>query len=506
MHLGRVLRVILVLSLALAALLGAAFGGAALAVLQPELAQSTAGYLAVASKAMARLPQPAEAEGHGRQAAADGYVIDAVLGVDQVVAGQVTVAYTNDSTVDLDRLVFHLPRGIQTVTLEKLDGAQAGGDPTRAGLTYTIPLKGRVAPGNQVTAVLKYSSFLVQGHRRQGISDGGGLWLLNDWYPSLDVFDGENWRTGEPAAAFGDYSFLAAATYKVRLTAPAGLNAYGPYGGRGRVDAAEGSAQTLVFETGPIREFALILTNEHGAVAEVGQARPTLAALYLAGHEPAARGALAAARKAIDTYSELFGPYAGPGFVIVEAPITDFKGVEFPGFILISSAQYEQGSGVESVIAHEVAHQWWYSQVGSDQLLEPWIDESLANYAAALYFEKEYGPAAGRAVLNAGAFALYRSRRAAYPESYVAKPVAAFATAEEYKMMTYGRGALFLQALRETMGDKVFFTFLHDLATGHADGYVTEKTVLDEATAAAGRDLSGLFDLWLHRPDGQLPR
>lgn len=503
MRLGRTFHVIMALIGAVIVLAGAALGGAALAVLQPELAQSTAGFLNLASKAVGRLPQPAKAESHGRQSGDDGYEIEAVLGLDQVVAGKVTVTFTNDASVGLDRLVFHLPRGLQTVALEHLDGAQAGGDPARAGLMYTVPLKSPLPQGAQVRATLKYSTFLAQGHRRQGISSG--VWLINDWYPSLDVFDGEHWHAGE-GAAFGDYSFLATASYKVRLTAPAGLSAYGPYGDRGRVVAVEGSAQTLVFETGPVREFAAVLTDQHGAVAEVGQTRPALAALYLAGHEAAARGALGSARKALTTFSELFGPYPGPAFVIVEAPITDFKGVEFPGFILISSSQFESGDGLESVIVHEVAHQWWYNLVGSDQLEEPWIDEALANYSTSLYFEKEYGPAAGRSILNAGAFALYRARRSAYPESYVAKPVTAFATEEEYKMMTYGRGALFLQALREAMGDQKFFEFLRGLVADHAGGYVTEKTLRAEADGAARRSLAGLFDLWLHQPDARLPR
>src|SRR5690606_28129598 len=48
---------------------------------------------------------------------------------------------------------------------------------------------------------------------------------------------------------------------------------------------------------------------------------------------------------------------------------------------------WERGSFVfEYVTAHEVAHQWWYSMVGNDQTLFPWLDEALTEYSVALYY------------------------------------------------------------------------------------------------------------------------
>jgi hypothetical protein len=42
------------------------------------------------------------------------------------------------------------------------------------------------------------------------------------------------------------------------------------------------------------------------------------------------------------------------------------------------------------VIAHEIAHQWFYGLVGSDQIQEPWLDEALAEFAATdLYGEAQ---------------------------------------------------------------------------------------------------------------------
>ncbi|MCK7481703.1 MAG: hypothetical protein M0C28_34445 [Candidatus Moduliflexus flocculans] len=35
---------------------------------------------------------------------------------------------------------------------------------------------------------------------------------------------------------------------------------------------------------------------------------------------------------------------------------------------------------MESTVAHEVGHQWFYHLVGNDQLDDPWLDESLTQF------------------------------------------------------------------------------------------------------------------------------
>ena len=46
---------------------------------------------------------------------------------------------------------------------------------------------------------------------------------------------------------------------------------------------------------------------------------------------------------------------------------------------------------MEGTVAHEVGHQWFYNLVGDDQLDDPWLDESFAQFATLQYFTDEYG-------------------------------------------------------------------------------------------------------------------
>ena len=102
----------------------------------------------------------------------------------------------------------------------------------------------------------------------------------------------------------------------------------------------------------------------------------------------AAKTALYAAVGALQIYSDQFGPYPYRDMAIVQAPLT-FKGMEFPSISLIGSQDYQlYQKDLVNLVVHEVAHQWWYNQVGSDQVRNPWLDEGLAEFSMYFYYQQ----------------------------------------------------------------------------------------------------------------------
>ena len=73
-------------------------------------------------------------------------------------------------------------------------------------------------------------------------------------------------------------------------------------------------------------------------------------------------------------------------------------GMEYPGLIMITSdEEFHQFSKddeiyfttrIHEVVSHEIAHQWFYGIVGNDEVNEPWLDESYANFSEKLYFKE----------------------------------------------------------------------------------------------------------------------
>ena len=92
-------------------------------------------------------------------------------------------------------------------------------------------------------------------------------------------------------------------------------------------------------------------------------------------------------------YSDLYGPMERNLVSVVEA---DFlHGMEFDGLILLSRGFYMFYNGTPEtnltiITPHEISHQWFFSLVGNDQAMEPWLDESLATYSEALFYENYY--------------------------------------------------------------------------------------------------------------------
>lgn len=91
------------------------------------------------------------------------------------------------------------------------------------------------------------------------------------------------------------------------------------------------------------------------------------------------------AANALAIFSKAFGELPEKQYSLVLTPFMT-AGAEFCNAALVSSSL--SFSEVEKTVAHEVAHQWWYYLVGSDQVNAPWQDEALAQWSTLLYFEE----------------------------------------------------------------------------------------------------------------------
>jgi aminopeptidase N len=125
------------------------------------------------------------------------------------------------------------------------------------------------------------------------------------------------------------------------------------------------------------RDFAIAL-GRFTVDSEATSGGVRLRYFRVPGESPAqARDSLRVARAAVETYTSWYGPSGVSEMDLVPGPGTfgGFgSGMEYPGLVLIADEP--------AVVAHELAHQWWYSLVGDDQWRSPWLDESFAEFSA----------------------------------------------------------------------------------------------------------------------------
>jgi hypothetical protein len=159
-------------------------------------------------------------------------------------------------------------------------------------------------------------------------------------------------------------------------------------------------------------------------------------------------------------------------------------------------------SVMEMTIAHEVAHQWWAIAVGSDSVREPFVDESLTNYSAVLYFEDRYGKAAAEKMANLHLKMPYSMvRMFGMPDVPANQPTSAYQSNLQYSAVVYGKGALYYAALRRVVGDEVFFASLREYYRRYRGSLAGPKALLQIVQAKAPQ-AAGLYRHWIEETHG----
>lgn len=92
----------------------------------------------------------------------------------------------------------------------------------------------------------------------------------------------------------------------------------------------------------------------------------------------------------LQVFNKLFTPYpfTKDGYALVEAP---YWGMEHQSAIAYGNNYRNDVLGLDFIIIHETAHEWWGNNVSAADHGEMWIQEAFATYSEALLFEQIYG-------------------------------------------------------------------------------------------------------------------
>jgi aminopeptidase N len=247
----------------------------------------------------------------------------------------------------------------------------------------------------------------------------------------------------------GDPYVTEVADYNVTITTTQGVVIAGT-----GAEAHEGNLWN--FRAEKSRSFAFAASDRYEvASTQVGDV--TVHSYFFPANQDAGEVALETAAQAMELFTELYGPYPYSDYRVAE---TEFAGgMEFAGVTFLGSVFYDEYDGTTRtplipLVAHEVSHQWFYGLVGNDQLTQPWLDESPAEYSAFLYYER-YLPE------DTDWWWFYAVDQWA-PTGKIDSLVYEFRDNREYFDAVYRRGAQFMRDLRATMGDPAFFGFLKE--------------------------------------------
>jgi len=419
------------------------------------------------------------------------------------VGGVEEVRYTNQETVPLDEIYFRLLPNVLSGEM-KVASVRVNDQPFEPvyelqNSLMRVPLYESLKPGASVDIKIEFSVTVpTEIETNYGLlAYYDGVLTLGHSYPMIAVYDDEGWNAEVPPNQ-GDPTYADASFFVVTVDAPEELVLVGA--GREVSREENGSRQVVTYAAGPARDFYLAASADYEVISRtVGEV--TFNSYAHKGLKDGSEMAINAAIESLELFGEWYTPYPYTEFDIVSTP-TYALGIEYPGITAITDRIYDMGGTVngnpnsvmlESTVAHEAGHQWFYNMVGNDQLDEPWLDESLTQFVTWQYYAEQYG--------RSGADGFEASLRGRWARVDTQPIPIGMSVAEyegsSYGAIVYGRGAFFFEALREEMGKENFDAFLKEYTVSNTWGIGTGGNMLALAEKHCKCNLTKLYDKWV---------
>jgi len=285
---------------------------------------------------------------------------------------------------------------------------------------------------------------------------------FGNFYPIVCVRENGVWNK-TPYYATGDPFFSECANYNVNISAP--NNYLVSATGNEEDSVQEGLLKRSTFRAKAVRDFAIVLTKNAKEICS--KEGDTLVSVIGNMEDPKLKINLETAVKAFRFFNKNFGIYPYRTLKVVKTPFMQ-GGMEYPNLVMISSLLTD-GSEIDKVIVHEIAHQWWYGLVGNDETKNAFIDEGLSEYSTFLFYDNhpEFGQSLENLVLDAeDSYNLYLEVFNSIGLSVNTKMdmlVCEYQSEYEYTYMVYVRGALMYHYLAKEFGQKDLISALKTL-------------------------------------------
>lgn len=179
-----------------------------------------------------------------------------------------------------------------------------------------------------------------------------------------------------------------------------------------------------------------------------------------------------------------------------------FGGMENPGFTTMDWARYTRLSDLDpsertdSVVAHELAHQWFGDLLTCYGWREMWLNEGFASFYAGRWHEHTDGRDAAAVDVRNWMDGALGDPAPLAPRRWTKIP-------GRDSGSVYDRGASVLQMARVFLGDDVFDASIRAYVEQHKDRLVESEDLRRVFEDTSGRNLAWLFDGWVY--DGGAP-
>ncbi len=269
-----------------------------------------------------------------------------------------------------------------------------------------------------------------------------------------------------------------------------------------------------VREDGNIKTFHWIQDKSHptylislvaGEFAEVRDEWNGIPVLYYSppGKEADTRRAFGKTPKMIQFFSEKIGvPYPWAKYSQVTVMDFIFGGMENTSattmtHFLLHDERAHLDFSTDSIVAHELAHQWWGDLLTCREWSHAWLNEGFATYFDLLFREHDLG-------VDEFRYGVYQNAETYIQEDsgHYRRPIVTNVYRQPIDLFDrhlYEKGGLVLHMLRFVLGDELFWKSMHHYCVKHQGGNVITQDLQRAIEEATGRNVDGFFDQWVYR-------
>lgn len=320
---------------------------------------------------------------------------------------------------------------------------------------------------------------------------------------------GDNWpdRVHHWIPCFDHPSAKASVRFTVTAAAKNEVTANGIL--ESKKENPDGTRTWVYYEKAPISPYNMVIAAGQFATAQL-KTKTAYPVFYYVTHSDRkfAEHGFSTAGPSAELFSEMIAPYPYEKLALIVGA-TKFGGMENANTIVFYPdlfkdlltkkpryARYDLPEGVQNVVAHEIAHQWFGDSVTEATWADLWLSEGFATYFAGIFLEKNESPAAFRAYMKkaADAYIVFAKKRRI--------PIHDTETESLFDLLNannYEKGSWVLHTLRGVVGDKDFFAGLRQFYKNHEDGTATTEDLRAAMEKASGKDLKHFFTRWIYQ-------
>ncbi len=451
------------------------------------------------------------------------------------ISGEGAISFVNHSRAALDEIFVHLYLNAfshaETAFLrQRAGGFRGGGLPVQPGSIEVTRFRWREAgaelwaagahspddpldqtdiavklprpllPGEVATFELTFTSRLPSVVLRSGHAQS--FHMAAQWFPKLAKLEPEGVFAHFTYQRFSEF-YADFGHYDVTLDVPES-HLVGATGERVS-EHVEGGRRVVRQVARGVHDFAFAswdgfdqASSEHEGVE--------LTCLFPRGMDRAAQIQLDAARRGLTFFGQRFGRYPYRTLTLVHPPTSAAQagGMEYPTLITTGGSRlssHAPGRLLESLTLHELAHQWFYGMVASDEHAAPFLDEGLTSFATSLALREIYGD--GGLVdglpFALDAAALERARQLGrFSHEAVASGASDFESGSDYGALVYSRASVLLHTLERAWdgaASNALAGYAREFRFGHPKSDDLVRHVREQAGEDAALFLSrGLFE------------